>query len=222
MHPPRDADYDRYLCSLFAPKEVRASLWAAITFGHEIMRIPNISSEEMVGLVRLKWWQEEIQRLNAAEYVPSTPLLAQLATLWKNNPAAIKAASHLCDIIAEHGFAQPSHTDHITAIMQAYFSLLCITTHEEAYKEDYIWLAEIVAQLAWHKTHATDAPLPETLSTLWQARSIHPTHPRYIRHLWLLTRRQLRSLQKYHNHHRLSTQPWRLWWDSFTFSLQKP
>ncbi len=57
----RHADYDRYLCALFAPARRRGALFTLIAFNHEVARIRDVVSEPMLGLIRLQWWREVIE-----------------------------------------------------------------------------------------------------------------------------------------------------------------
>ena len=61
----RAADYDRYLSALFAPAVSREALFALIAFNHEIARIPEAVSEPMLGRIRLQWWRETLEAIQA-------------------------------------------------------------------------------------------------------------------------------------------------------------
>ncbi|MBY0355083.1 MAG: squalene/phytoene synthase family protein [Rickettsiales bacterium] len=56
----RSEDYERYALTLFQPAEMQPHLWALLCFSAEIARIPEIVSQEMVGLIRLAWWRERL------------------------------------------------------------------------------------------------------------------------------------------------------------------
>jgi hypothetical protein len=216
-------DYDRYICSLFVSRDVRTKIWGVLELGHELMHIPMRTSEEMVGLVRLKWWQEEIQRMQQMDYTSPTPLLQQIAQQWQSVPDAYIAADALCEAVAEHGFADVPQITSIIAIMRAYFAVLCVVSGEEQMHEEYVWLADIVARIAYMRSHASNSTTEDmqALAALWQKHTLSPHTPPYLRHLWLLTRLHIRQLQKYATPRRLSHTAWRLWCASFTFSLQK-
>jgi hypothetical protein len=224
MKPPRHADYDRYLCSLFLQKKARLAIWGAIEYGYEIMRIPAFASEEMIGLVRVKWWQEEIQKVSKGT-TPTTPLLNELSLVWQDTPHAFDYADKLCSAVAEHGFEQPPLQEHLIHIMQAYFALLCVVAQEQEAFTEYQWLAELVAKIAWYKTHSTNTLIDtatsyKEINSLWEKHTIKSTHPLYIRHLWLFIRAHVRLLNN-NTVSQPSVKPWRLWWDSFTFSLPR-
>ena len=63
----RAADYDRYLSALFAPVDSREALFALIAFNHEVARIPEAVSEPMLGRIRLQWWREVLEAVDAGE-----------------------------------------------------------------------------------------------------------------------------------------------------------
>ena len=63
----RRHDHDRYLCTLFAPRAARPALFALYAFNLEIARIPESVSEAMLGEIRLQWWREAIESIDAGE-----------------------------------------------------------------------------------------------------------------------------------------------------------
>lgn len=56
----RAQDHERYLLTLLQPAAVQPHLWALLAFASEIARVPEVVSQEMVGLIRLAWWKERI------------------------------------------------------------------------------------------------------------------------------------------------------------------
>lgn len=63
MSIARSRDYDRYLCSLFAPHEKQQALIALIAFNSEISTVAEVVSEDMIGAIRLTWWQEALDEI---------------------------------------------------------------------------------------------------------------------------------------------------------------
>ncbi|MBR45192.1 MAG: phytoene synthase [Rhodospirillaceae bacterium] len=59
----RAADFDRYLCALFAPRRARAALFSLILFNAEIARVREAVSEPMLGQIRLQWWREAVDEI---------------------------------------------------------------------------------------------------------------------------------------------------------------
>jgi phytoene synthase len=58
----READPDRTLSALFAPREARADLFALYAFNAELSRVAELVSEPGLGAIRLQWWREAIVR----------------------------------------------------------------------------------------------------------------------------------------------------------------
>ena len=58
----RSGDPDRSLAASFAPREARADLFALIAFNVELARIAELVSEPGLGIIRLQWWREAIDR----------------------------------------------------------------------------------------------------------------------------------------------------------------
>ena len=60
-------DRDRFLSLLLAPEEKRPALVALYAFNLEIARIPETVTEPMMGMIRLQWWREVLEGLDAGE-----------------------------------------------------------------------------------------------------------------------------------------------------------
>lgn len=63
----RNQDPDRYLATLFAPAEVREALFALYAFDHEIAKVRRLVREPMAGLVRLQWWRDALDGIEAGD-----------------------------------------------------------------------------------------------------------------------------------------------------------
>ncbi len=59
----RRFDYDRYLCSLFAPAKHREALFAVLAFNIEVAKTREAVTEPMLGQIRLQWWREAIAEI---------------------------------------------------------------------------------------------------------------------------------------------------------------
>ena len=59
----KEDEPERYFISLFAPKNVHASLWGIFAFNSELSRITNTVTEPMIGRIRLQWWRESLEKL---------------------------------------------------------------------------------------------------------------------------------------------------------------
>ena len=61
----RRHDPDRYLASLFAPARARPALLALYAFDHEIGKVRHVVSQPMAGLIRLQWWRDALDGIEA-------------------------------------------------------------------------------------------------------------------------------------------------------------
>jgi NADH dehydrogenase [ubiquinone] 1 alpha subcomplex assembly factor 6 len=59
----RRLDYDRFLCTLFAPAGRREALFALYALNTELARIRESVTEPLLGAIRLQWWRERIDAL---------------------------------------------------------------------------------------------------------------------------------------------------------------
>lgn len=74
----RRRDRDRYLSVLYAPAVARPALFALHGLDLELASVVAATTEPMIGAIRLAWWREALQGLDAGK-VPAQPLLAALA-----------------------------------------------------------------------------------------------------------------------------------------------
>ena len=61
----RRHDRERYLVALFAPPEQRDGLFAVLAANHEIAKTAEVVSEPTIGLIRLQWWREAFDGIEA-------------------------------------------------------------------------------------------------------------------------------------------------------------
>jgi phytoene synthase len=61
----RRYDYDRFLTAIFAPPAKREPLFALYAFNLEIAKISEVVSEPLIGRMRLQWWRDALDRLDA-------------------------------------------------------------------------------------------------------------------------------------------------------------
>jgi phytoene synthase len=65
----READPDRSLSALFAPREARVDLFALYALNAELSRVAELVSEPGLGAIRLQWWREAIDRAASGEAI---------------------------------------------------------------------------------------------------------------------------------------------------------
>lgn len=72
-------DPDRFLLSMFMPAEHREALWALFAFNYEIAKTREVVSETQLGLIRLQWWREAIDKIYTNEEIVSEKTIEALA-----------------------------------------------------------------------------------------------------------------------------------------------
>jgi len=114
----RSLDYNRYLCSLFSPAHTQHALHVIISFYHEIASIRDQVSDPTLGMIRLKWWKDELNDCFNDDKAPSSLsltshkhiLLAELSTLQQHNILTKESLPLLHNIISarENEFSTPT------------------------------------------------------------------------------------------------------------------
>ena len=61
----RRFDYDRFICTLFAPPEEREALAAVYAFNAEVARIRESVRQPLLGHIRLQWWTDTVDAIFA-------------------------------------------------------------------------------------------------------------------------------------------------------------
>ena len=92
----RRHDRERYLVSLFAPPERRGGLFAVLAANHEIAKTAEVVSEPTIGLIRLQWWRESFDGIEAG-----TPraheVVLPLAQAAERHPAVLADLRRVVD-----------------------------------------------------------------------------------------------------------------------------
>ena len=66
---PRKHDYNHYLCTLLLPRAAQSAVFALRAFNVEVALIQDIVSSKEVGLIRLQFWKDALDRIYKVEYV---------------------------------------------------------------------------------------------------------------------------------------------------------
>ena len=78
----KKADPDRYRAALMADVQGRQDLLILYAFHYELSKVPDVTSEPMLGQIRYEWWREAIDEIYAGRDVRrheiSTPLAEML------------------------------------------------------------------------------------------------------------------------------------------------
>ena len=78
-HLVQEQDPDRFLLSMFARSDIREDLWALFAFNHEIAKTREVVSETQLGLIRLQWWRDAIEKIYEGEGPTENEILPALA-----------------------------------------------------------------------------------------------------------------------------------------------
>ncbi len=76
-------DPDRFLLSLLAEKERQADLWPLIAFNYEIAKTREIVTDTNIGLIRLQWWRDALEKIYAGGEVAPNEIVEGLAVSIK-------------------------------------------------------------------------------------------------------------------------------------------
>jgi len=82
----RAGDYDRFLAIQLAPPAARAGLYAITAFHGELARIAEMVSEPLMGHIRLAWWREALEEIEAHKPPRNHPVVLALAALHPTHP----------------------------------------------------------------------------------------------------------------------------------------
>jgi 15-cis-phytoene synthase len=74
----RREDRDRWLASLFVPREPRRHIHALYAFSLEVARVREIVSEPLLGEIRLQWWRDALEGAADAGEAKANPVAAAL------------------------------------------------------------------------------------------------------------------------------------------------
>ncbi|MGB6175927.1 MAG: squalene/phytoene synthase family protein, partial [Methylocella sp.] len=66
----RRNDRDRWLASLFVPRERRPHIHAVYAFSLEVARVNEIVSEPLLGEIRFQWWRDALEGAGEAKANP--------------------------------------------------------------------------------------------------------------------------------------------------------
>ncbi|XVE57721.1 hypothetical protein DITRI_Ditri04bG0112100 [Diplodiscus trichospermus] len=88
----RSYDYHHYLCLLELPPNMRKAAFALRAFNVETARATDVASDPKVGLMRLVWWQEAIDKIYANKLIehPTAQALSSVISESKISKAWLK------------------------------------------------------------------------------------------------------------------------------------
>lgn len=80
----RSYDYHHYLCLLELPSNMRKAAFALRAFNIETARAMDVASDPRVGLMRLLWWQEAIDKIYAKKLIEHPTAQALSSVIHEN------------------------------------------------------------------------------------------------------------------------------------------
>lgn len=80
----RSYDYHHYLCLLELPPHMRKPAFALRAFNVETARAMDVASDPRIGLMRLVWWQEAIDKMYAKKLIEHPTAQALSSVIFEN------------------------------------------------------------------------------------------------------------------------------------------
>lgn len=80
----RNYDYHHYLCLLELPPNIRKAAFALRAFNVETARAMDVASDPRIGLMRLLWWQEAIDKIYANKVIEHPAAQALSSVISEN------------------------------------------------------------------------------------------------------------------------------------------
>jgi len=93
----RQGDRVRYVSALFAPEGRRPDLIALYAFDIEIIRIPRIASQNMIGEIRFQWWRDALEAIAAGHAPRGHEVLLALAPAVRSGTVEAAALIRMID-----------------------------------------------------------------------------------------------------------------------------
>ncbi len=108
-------DPDRFRATMAAPVVARAALFPIYAFNLEVARAPWVSSEPMIGEMRLQWWRDVLEEIGSGAPPRAHEVAAPLAGVAQGGRLPLDvldrlAAAHRVHLDPE-GFEDESHFD---------------------------------------------------------------------------------------------------------------
>lgn len=93
----RGGDYERFLAIQLAPRATRGALYAIVALNIELARIAETVSEPLMGHIRLAWWREALEEIQAGKKPRSHPVVLALAELYTDHAEVFPLLQQMID-----------------------------------------------------------------------------------------------------------------------------
>ena len=108
----RRVDPDRWMSSRFiSDAAARADVITLYAFDHELARAPKVASNPLIGEIRLTWWREVLDEVEASKSVRQHPTALALADLMQRRGLARAGLEALIDARYRELDAEPMTLD---------------------------------------------------------------------------------------------------------------
>lgn len=94
----RTEDRDRYVATLFAPATARPQLFALHAFDLALAEVVRTTTEPQIGMIRLAWWRDSVER-GREKPVTGEPVLAAVAAAALDTGALAALAEAHMDVL---------------------------------------------------------------------------------------------------------------------------
>lgn len=98
---PEELDPEEQLALVYAPATDGARLTLLLAFDHRMNGILRSASEPMLAQIRLAWWREQLDALDAGKAPPAEPLLERIAVQPDSRAAIRSLIDHWDDILLD-------------------------------------------------------------------------------------------------------------------------
>src|SRR5262249_49725822 len=122
-------DRDRFYTALFVPHPAREGLLAVYALNAELAHVHRMVSEEMIGHIRLAWWQETLDALYAGNVRQGQPMIEALAPVIE---AGHMPQEDLTLLVKEYRSHYPKLPPDIDAVMKKLSIVYLRLTYPEA------------------------------------------------------------------------------------------
>ncbi|BES89091.1 Squalene/phytoene synthase [Nesidiocoris tenuis] len=78
-------DHENFLCTLLLPNDTRRAAFCIRAFNIEVSLIGNKITEDHIGLMRYKWWEDALNGIYSGGSIPKHPVVLELNKVIKDN-----------------------------------------------------------------------------------------------------------------------------------------
>ncbi|KAK2141392.1 hypothetical protein LSH36_1109g00039 [Paralvinella palmiformis] len=110
----RKGDYENYLTCLLLPNDARTSAFAIRAFNVEVAQIQDIVSEKHIGLMRIQFWREALDKIFQG-IPPESPIAMELARAHRKNKLSKQWFVRMLEARNLRRCIKDVHADHVAS-----------------------------------------------------------------------------------------------------------